>query len=96
MPAPIPTSCDPSSRSEAFSVATTKVVTAGHDAEHNTLRLVEPLEGVRDHETVKVQVIAEEEGKGGEPAWMALAGSLSKEDGDELARLVNEMFPPWE
>ncbi len=71
----------------------TKVVTAEYDAAQNTLRLVEPLDGVRDHEKVQVQVIATE----GEPvntASLTLRGSLSKEAGEELSRAVNELFPP--
>lgn len=75
----------------------TKTVKAKYDARQKTLRLVEPLDGVRDHETVEVQVVANDhERNGEEPEWMALAGSLSKEAGDELARAVNELFPPWE
>lgn len=72
-----------------------RVVTAEYDAAQNALRLVEPLEGVRDHEKVQVQVIATES-EDAEPAWVALRGSLSREAGEELSRLVNEMFPPWE
>lgn len=73
-----------------------KVVTAEYDATQNTLRLVEPLDGVRDHEQVQVQVIAnnDEAGKSESPS-MALNGILSEEAGEELSRLVNEMFPPW-
>lgn len=72
-----------------------RVVTAEYDAAQNTLRLVEPLEGVRDHEKVQVQVIATEREEP-EPAWIALRGSLPREAGEELSRLVNELFPPWE
>jgi hypothetical protein len=71
----------------------TKVVTAEYDAAQNTLRLVEPLDGVRDHEKVQVQVIATESAP--QPGWLALRGSLSKEAGDELAQALNELFPPW-
>jgi len=75
----------------------TKVVTAEYDAAHNTLRLVEPLDGVRDHEKVTVQVIATEEvGQTANSATMSLRGSLSKEAGEELSHIVNEMFPPWD
>jgi hypothetical protein len=73
----------------------TKVVTAEYDAAHNTLRLVEPLDGVRDHETVQVQVIAPEAADAAAPAWFALRGSLSKEAGEELASAIDELFPPW-
>ncbi|HEU4887462.1 MAG TPA: hypothetical protein VFV49_06225 [Thermoanaerobaculia bacterium] len=74
----------------------TKVVTAEYDAAQNTLRLVEPLDGVRDHEKVQVQVIATEGEKAPNATSMALRGSLSKEAGEELSRIVNEMFPPWD
>ena len=74
----------------------TKVVTAEYDAAQNTLRLVEPLDGVRDHEKVQVQVIATEGEKTVNAASMALRGSLSKEAGEELSKIVNEMFPPWD
>jgi hypothetical protein len=71
----------------------TKVVTAEYDAAHNTLRLVEPLDGVRDHETVQVQVIAADDND--VPAWLALRGTLSKEAGEDLASAIDELFPPW-
>jgi hypothetical protein len=73
-----------------------KVVTAEYDATQNTLRLVEPLDGVRDHEQVQVQVIAPESEKKPEQPWMALRGSLSKEAGEELSQALNELFPPWD
>lgn len=73
-----------------------KVVTAHYDATQNALRLVEPLDGVRDHETVQVRVITNGEEAGmTESSSMALNGILSEEAGEELSRLVNEMFPPW-
>jgi hypothetical protein len=70
-----------------------KVVTAEYDAAQNVLRLLEPLDGVRDHQMVQVQVIATE--AKAPSGWIELEGSLSKEAGDDLARAVNEMFPPW-
>lgn len=73
-----------------------KVVKAEYDAAQNTLRLVEPLDGVRDHQTVDVQVFAGGDDSGKvESSSMALKGILSEEAGEELSRLVNEMFPPW-
>lgn len=74
----------------------TKVVTAEYDAAQNALRLIEPLDGVRDHEKVTVQVIATTEKVGAQPAWKALEGTLSKEAADDLQRAVDELFPPWE
>lgn len=72
----------------------TKVVTAEYDAAHNILQLVEPLDGVADHEKVQIQVIAADGGND-VPAWMALRGSLSKEAGEDLASAIDELFPPW-
>jgi hypothetical protein len=73
-----------------------KVVKAEYDATQNMLRLVEPLDGVHDHEMVDVQVFAGRDVKGkNESPSMALKGILSEEAGEELSRLVNEMFPPW-
>ena len=77
-----------------------KVVTAEYDEAQNILRLVEPLDGVRDHEKVQVQVMANTieatPVENAEPAWIALRGSLDKEAGEELSRAVNELFPPWD
>jgi len=68
----------------------TKALTAEYDATLNALRLAEPLEGVNDHEQVTVMVDMPPRS---EPPWMKLRGSLSGEAGDELARLIEEMFP---
>jgi hypothetical protein len=81
-----------------------KVFTAEYDAEHNTLRLAEPLDGVRDHEKVQVQVIpnvaekaeAADDAEPSQPGWIKLRGSLSKEAADDFARVLNELFPPWD
>lgn len=67
-----------------------KVVTAEYDAAENALRLVEPLEGVRDHE--KVQVVVTQTVDAERP-WMEFRGRLSGEAGQEFADLVEEMFP---
>jgi hypothetical protein len=72
----------------------TKVVTAEYDASENALRLIEPLDGVADHERVQVQVIAADSGND-VPGWMALRGTLSKEAGEDLASAIDELFPPW-
>ncbi|HKO57875.1 MAG TPA: hypothetical protein VJ276_18555 [Thermoanaerobaculia bacterium] len=75
----------------------TKTLKARYDAEHNVLRLVEPLEGVADEAEVEVTVKeptqAEAPDDGVERPWMRLAGSLSKEAGDEMARIIEEEFP---
>ncbi|HJQ38836.1 MAG TPA: hypothetical protein VKB93_17005 [Thermoanaerobaculia bacterium] len=70
----------------------TKVVTARYDASHNTLRLVEPLEGVKDDETLTVTV---ETTPDPERPWLALSGSMSAEQADDFERAIKEMFPPW-
>jgi hypothetical protein len=76
-----------------------KVLTAEYDAEHNTLLLAEPLEGVKDHARVTVTVtppsVAPLVSPDPERPWMAYSGILSKEAGDDLARVIEEMFPPW-
>ena len=70
-----------------------KVLTAKYDAAANALRLAEPLEGVADDETVRVNVVAATADP--KRPWLELEGSLSKEAGEELARAIDEMFPPW-
>lgn len=76
-----------------------KVLTAEYDAEQNTLRLAEPLEGVADHEKVTVTVLPPAAPSRISPdperPWLAYSGVLSKEAGDDLARVIDEMFPPW-
>lgn len=72
--------------------AMSKVLTATYDAEQNVLKLAEPLEGVKDEERVNIVVT-----KPVDPnrPWLALSGILSKEAGEELAKNIDEMFPPW-
>jgi hypothetical protein len=72
----------------------TRPVTAEYDAEEKTLRLAEPLVGVEDHARVQIVVTQEPEQRDTARPWLAFSGALTKEAGDELASLVNEMFPP--
>jgi hypothetical protein len=67
-----------------------KVVKAEYDAEHQTLRLLEPIEGFDDHERVSVVV---DKAIDTQRPWLPLKGSLSKEAGDSLAAAIEEMFP---
>ena len=67
-----------------------QVIKAEYDAEHQTLRLLEPLEGFQDHDQVTAIVDKDQTGR----PWRSLRGILSKEAGEELARVINEMFPP--
>ena len=67
----------------------TRIVKAEYDAEHQTLRLLEPLEGFEDHDQVTAVINrAHDQGP-----WQSLRGILSKEAGDELAQAIDEMFP---
>ncbi|HEV7922413.1 MAG TPA: hypothetical protein VGR02_16625 [Thermoanaerobaculia bacterium] len=78
----------------------TKTLKARYDAEHNVLRLVEPLEGFANDADVEVTVETAAEAKVPgdevERPWLALEGSLSREAGEELARNINELFPMWD
>jgi hypothetical protein len=66
------------------------VVRAKFDAEHQTLRLLEPIEGFANDEEVSVIVDKEIDP---ERPWMALKDSLSGEEGESFARAIEEMFP---
>lgn len=68
-----------------------KVVTVGYDAAEKVLRLDGPLEGVEDH--AKLQATLENTPDEAERPWLKFRGCLSKEDGEELAALIEEMFP---
>lgn len=65
-----------------------KVVIAEYDAEHNMLRLAEPLEGVKDGDTVNIVIT-----KLADPLrpWLALSGIMSKEQGDDFERALREL-----
>jgi len=67
----------------------TKIVKAEYDAEHRTLRLLEPLDGYENGEQVTAVVNKADPQR----PWLALEGVLSKEAGDEFARAIDEMFP---
>lgn len=67
-----------------------KTLKAKYDAEHNSLRLVEPLEGIADNEDLEVTVNAP---AAGEPSILDFRGCLAGENGEEFAALIDEMFP---
>jgi hypothetical protein len=71
-----------------------KIVSAEYDAAANVLRLVEPVEGLEDHEHVKV-TIEQEPVPTAESSWREFAGIMEGERGEEFARVIEEMFPPW-
>ena len=68
-----------------------KVVKVEYDAAEQVLRLAEPLQGVADH--AKLQATLEDPVDDANRPWLAFRGRLSKEDGEELAALIEEMFP---
>ena len=67
----------------------TKIVKAEYDAEHQTLRLLEPLEGFENGAEVTAVVNTNE------PCHplKAASGILDDEAGESFARAVEEMFP---
>jgi hypothetical protein len=70
-----------------------KVLKAEYDAATNTLRLAERVDGLRDHDEVDVTIFKTSTG---DPEWMKFRGILSKEEGEDFARALNELFPPWD
>jgi hypothetical protein len=67
-----------------------KTVEAEYIARENILKLAQPLSGVADHAMVSIEV--KETAMASDQPWLALAGSLSEEDGRELARAVRDAF----
>jgi hypothetical protein len=71
-----------------------KVILAEYDAEHKTLKLDEPLEGIKDHEKLKAAVEeVKAEGPVGRP-WMRLEGSLPHEAAEEIRRALDLASAP--
>ena len=73
----------------------TKVVTAEYDADANALRLEKPLEGVGHREKVTVTIDRPDTEPAAEPSWMKFSGIWSTENGEDVARRLEDMFPPW-
>ena len=71
-----------------------KVILAEYDAEHQSLKLPEPLPGVKDHERVRVAIEKEPAEEAVEQPWMKYEGILSPEAGEDLSRAIEEMFGP--
>lgn len=67
------------------------LVTAEYDAAENVLRLEKPLQGFEDHE--KVYLTLGKNNDDPERPWLAFSGIMSKEDGEDFARAIEEMFP---
>ncbi|MBV9494404.1 MAG: hypothetical protein JOZ54_09155 [Acidobacteria bacterium] len=70
-----------------------KTLKARYDAANNVLRLVEPLEGVANDAEVTVAVETSVDAADSARPWAHLRGILSKEAGDEMARIIAEEFP---
>jgi len=66
-----------------------KTLKAEYDAEHKTLKLLEPLEGFENG----AQLVVFVNNANPERPWLELSGILSDEAGESLARAVEEMFP---
>ena len=67
----------------------TKVVKAEYDAEHQTLRLLEPLEGLENGAQVTAVVNSDQP----DHPLKAVSGILDDEAGESFARAVEKMFP---
>jgi len=62
-----------------------KRIRAEYDAATGSLRLIDPLEGIEDHQHI---VIAIEENLEPSRDWRALRGSLSAEAAEDLRRIL--------
>ncbi len=67
-----------------------RTIEAEYIARENILKLAQPLSGVADHARVSIEV--KEAAAASFQPWLALAGSLSEEEGRELARVVRDAF----
>jgi hypothetical protein len=67
----------------------TRIVKAEYDAEHQTLRLLEPLEGFESGDQVTAFVDRAEPSH----PLKEVSGILDDEAGESFARAVEEMFP---
>jgi hypothetical protein len=70
-----------------------RTILAEYDAEHKTLKLEEPLEGIEDREKVKVAVepnVLEDV----ERPWMRFEGSLPHEIAEKIRRTLEDASAP--
>jgi hypothetical protein len=67
-----------------------RTIEAEYIARENILKLAQPLSGVADHAKVSIEV--REVPAAPDQPWLALAGSLSEEEGRALARSVRDAF----
>ncbi len=69
-----------------------KVLLAEYDAEHQSLKLPEPLAGVKDHERVRVAIEETSVREEAELPWLSCEGSFDPESGRQIARAIQEAF----
>lgn len=72
------------------------LVKARYKAQERILRLAEPLEGFEDDAEVEVTVTPAPRYTAAEleqRPWLKFSGSMSKENGEDFARVLEEMFP---
>lgn len=67
-----------------------RTIEAEYIADENILKLAQPLVGIADHAKVSIEV--KETSATADQPWLALAGSLTEEQGRELARAVRDAF----
>jgi hypothetical protein len=66
-------------------------VGAEYDPEHNTLKLDEPLTGIKGRVRLRIETESEAPAEP-ERQWMASEGALDEESGREIAKAVREAF----
>jgi hypothetical protein len=64
---------------------------AEYDPDHNTLKLDEPLEGVRGRVRVRVEVEGMPSSKPARP-WMEFRGMFDEESGRQIAAAIRDAF----
>ena len=69
-----------------------KVILAEYDAEHQALKLPEPLDGVKDRERVRVAIEKEPLEAVAELPWLSCEGSIDPESGRQIATAIQEAF----
>lgn len=67
-----------------------RTVEAEYLARDRVLKLAEPLEGVRDHERIEIEI--RQTTSQAEQAWMRLAGTVNAEDGRAIALTIRDAF----
>ncbi|GEM_PF-811645 len=68
-----------------------RTIQAEYIASECILKLEKPLPGIEDHTRLEVEIRVVVPTQTGQP-WMKLEGSLSKEEGEALARAVHDAF----